>query len=200
MDRNKDLFYGYSQAIQFLQNSSVNKKHSFLFVGMSPSMGELAKQFAYVTQHSYANKDCWKPGMLTNWKVSKNTIRKKQLKHTFLKSKIMEYVPGNSSIANKKKLNNFFDIINSQYYSEFNKSVPGTISLTHRPQIVIVLDPENCGSVIRETQRTGIPTVGVITENIDLNILKNITYPITTFSNDSRVAMLKKIINFVPRN
>lgn len=164
----KDL----KKALKFIDFMKKSKKElSILFVGTTKNTGQIAKLAAFKTSQSSMGPK-WKPGTISNWKQTHESIRK----YNYQKKYILEYA---SQITSEGSLQ-YKDLPYKKLEDYFNKKslVEGVSNLTKLPDIIIFLNPLSNNIAINEAQKRYIPTIAFTKDNyndkgIDFKIVLN---------------------------
>lgn len=165
------------RALEFLAGKAANGA-TFLFVGTKPQVRNFVKEAAVDLSMPYVTNR-WLGGTLTNYETIERNIRKL--------NQLEEELKNSSKIRTKKEKTVLQRTIDR---SKFN--LGSMENLNQLPDVLIVVDPVEEKSAVKEATSMGIPTVAIMDTNANPY---GITFPIP--ANDDASKSLALIIGLV---
>lgn len=166
------------EAMEFLARE-VSQGKTVLFVATKPQAGSIVKELCKDTSMPYVTEK-WLCGLLTNFDTIKNRIRYYQ------KIKEMEK-SGEIEKYTKKERGNLH-----KEMEKLETMLGGVSEMRRRPDIMFVIDTYREKNALREAQKLGIKTVGIVDTNGDP---ESVDMPIP--ANDDALKSLNYILNIV---
>ena len=159
------------EALDVLQKAA-SKGKTILFVGTKKQAKEKVKEVAEKTGNPYVSER-WLGGTFTNFEQILKSIRK--LDEMKTKMKEGEY----DSFTKKEKL------LISREIDRLERLLGGIAKISQLPDLVVVIDVKREIGAVREANKFGIETIGVVDSNSDPTI---VTWPIP-MNDDSSQAL-----------
>jgi len=165
-------------AIQFLRDlKNEDEKGLILFVGTKPGIEQIISKAAGNLEMPYvANR--WLGGTLTNFKVLRNRVlRFEKLQKDIESGELEKYTKKEKIKINKE-------------YDKMRKIFSGLEKLAGLPSVLIIVDPKEESTAVREARRLSIPIIAVLNNDCEPTY---INYPIP--ANDSAPKSVEYIIS-----
>lgn len=156
------------EALEFVKKLSEDNKQ-ILFVGTKPGIGDIIKKAAEELNMPYVSNR-WIGGTLTNFKIIRGRVNEyEKLKNDIENDNLQKYT--------KKER-----IKISKEFEKMGKNFSGLLRLVSLPQALVIIDPKEENTAVREAKRMSIPVVAVMNSDCDP---AEIDYPIP--ANDSAI-------------
>ena len=162
------------RALHFL-NTINFKTNEILFLGIINKIDYITKLLAQKTKQSYINT-IFKPGVLSNNKIIKNTFYKKLIVDIQKKKKLL----ASKKVLKKNLIMNWDSSLESKKYSFIN----------YLPKVVFCIAFENT-VFIEEIKKKNIPIIAILSPNQQI---KNISFPIPSSLGQNTLLYLTNII------
>ena len=182
--RNQNSILDITKTLQFCRhlfqflNVLSRKRHHILFLNTKPELNNFTLFIAKSFGHS-AVVDQWAGGTLTNWKQMKKTV--------------LFFSPTIAGYTNSSTIGQFQAVCDS--FPRFKKSrkVFQFFRKQYRPNLLVILDPNNNEYAIREAYSLKLPTTAFVDTDTPSHILNKITFPIP--SNNRSLPFLYWVLN-----
>jgi len=148
-----------------------------IFVGTKKQANEACLECATRTGMYYVTER-WLGGTLTNFRTIRSRVKRLEELEKMQNDGTFELLP-------KKEV----ALLNKEY-EKLNRYLAGIREMKELPQAMIVVDPKQEEIAIREAQKLGIKTFGIVDTNCDPDVLD---YPIP--GNDDAVRAVKVVLN-----
>ena len=148
-----------------------------IFVGTKKQANEACLECATRTGMYYVTER-WLGGTLTNFRTIRSRVKRLEELEKMQSDGTYELLP-------KKEV----ALLNKEY-EKLNRYLAGIREMKELPQAMIVVDPKQEEIAIREAQKLGIKTFGIVDTNCDPDVLD---YPIP--GNDDAVRAVKVVLN-----
>ena len=148
-----------------------------IFVGTKKQANEACLENATRTNMYYVIER-WLGGTLTNFKTIRSRVKRLEELEKMQKDGTFDLLP-------KKEV----ALLNKEY-EKLNRYLCGIREMKELPKAMIVVDPKEEEIAIREAQKLGIKTFGIVDTNCDPEVLD---YPIP--GNDDAVRAVKVVLN-----
>ena len=148
-----------------------------IFVGTKKQAQEACLECATRTNMFYVTER-WLGGTLTNFRTIRSRVKRLEELEKMQNDGTFELLP-------KKEV----ALLNKEY-EKLNRYLAGIREMKELPQAMIVVDPKQEEIAIREAQKLGIKTFGIVDTNCDPDVLD---YPIP--GNDDAVRAVKVVLN-----
>lgn len=163
-------------ALDFLKKSAEEKKQ-ILFVGTKPGISDIVKRAAEELNMPYVSSR-WLGGTLTNFKAIRGRVNEyEKLKNDIETNNLQRYTKKERVKINKD-------------FIKMEKNFKGISLLSSFPAVLIVVDPKEEDTAIREAKRVKIPVIAIMSSDCDPT---EIDYPIP--ANDAAVKSVEYLIN-----
>lgn len=149
---------------------------TFLFVGTKKQAQEAMLECATRTNQFYVTAR-WLGGTLTNFKTIKSRVRRLEEIEKMEEDKIFDLLPKKEVIGIRKE------------YEKLNKYLAGIRNMKKLPSALIIVDPKNEETAIKEARKLKIPVIGIVDTNCDPDM---VDYVIP--ANDDAVRAVKLVI------
>ncbi|MBI5787199.1 MAG: 30S ribosomal protein S2 [Candidatus Niyogibacteria bacterium] len=169
-----------AEAEDFLKKLA-SEKGTLLIVGSKPPAASLVEKAGQELSMPFSARR-WPGGMLTNFGV----VRKRLDHLEELKSK---KASGELAKYTKKE-----QLVFDEEISGLEQKFAGLISLKKIPNAMLVVDPCEEKTVVREAKRLGLKSVGIVNVDCDPD---NVTYPVP--ANDSAHSSIEYVLNRLVR-
>lgn len=164
-----------------LLQKHAEKGHKFLFIGTDQKISSLLITESLVTKNYYINSR-WLGGMLTNWKILQNRIKRLNFLEK-LNTKNLSFLMKKKKIATIKKET-----------KKLNHLFMGIKKMRSFPQVIIFIDSLNNFSAIKECLKLGIPTITIIDSKVNPKLIQ---YPI--ISKKSSAPSVQFLVQYLNR-
>lgn len=165
---------GLNRALEVV--ADLASKGDVLFVGTKPQAREAVKKAAIKTKsHFIINR--WPGGLLTNYNVTRKSIKK-------LNDMVKMFKEGIENRTKKEMLSMEKELERLEFL------YGGTKNLNKKPSCVIVVDPKKSRIAVREAHKMGVPVIAMVDTNASP---RNVDYVIP--SNDDAINSIEFIIN-----
>lgn len=167
-------------AEEFLKDLASEKK-MILFVGSKPPIADIVQRLVKEINMPYVNNR-WLGGLLTNFKILRGRMDYfEDLKQKKLSGELVKYT--------KKEQHDF-----EKEIGKLENKFGGFVSLRSLPAAVVIVDPKEESTAVKEATQLNIPIVGIL--NSDSNPEK-ITYLIP--ANDAAPASVEYVLSALVR-
>ena len=163
------------EAYEVLKGLSENEG-KILFVGTKKQAQDAVKEEALRTNMFYVNER-WLGGTLTNFKTIRQRINRLEEIEKMEKDGKFDLLPKKEVIKIKKE------------YEKLVKYLSGIREMRKLPQALIIVDPTQEATALREAKKLNIPTFGIIDTNCDPD---SVDYPIP--ANDDAIRAVKLVL------
>jgi small subunit ribosomal protein S2 len=166
-----------NQANFYCQNAAKQGK-KFLFVGTKQHVKSFIPDIAKLSDSFYVNER-WLGGILTNWITIKNRI-------TYLRdleNQVFENLSKKEASAKRKKL------------EKIRKYLNGIKEMDVLPDIVIIIDPNNEITAIKECRALKIPIISILDTNCNPDLI-DIPIP----GNDDSIQSIRIILDSLTKS
>lgn len=151
-------------------------KGEVMFVGTKPQIRDVIKNAA-IKSHSHFVINRWPGGLLTNYLVTRKSIKK-----------LNDYVKGfKEGIENRTK-KELFKM--EEELKRLDILYGGVKMFNKRPACVIVVDPKKSQIAVREAKRMNIPVIALVDTNASTNMIDHVIP-----TNDDAIHAVELIIN-----
>jgi small subunit ribosomal protein S2 len=182
--RNENSIFDIAQTLQCCRhlfrflNALSKKRHHILILNTKPELNNFTLFIAKSFGHS-AIVDKWAGGTLTNWKQMKKTV--------------LFFSPTNGGHTNSPIISQFQTVCDS--FPRFKKSrrLFQFFRKQYRPNLLVVLDPNNNEYAIQEAYSLQLPTTAFVNADTPSHILNKITFPIP--SNNLSIPFMYWVLN-----
>ncbi|MDR1254454.1 MAG: 30S ribosomal protein S2 [Puniceicoccales bacterium] len=165
-------------AAKFL-TECVKKGAHILFVGTKKQAQEIVREVAQSVEMPFcANR--WLGGCLTNFETIKTSLAKYQRFLQMEESGELNKLPKKEGAVIRREM------------VRMQRSFEGIRNLTHRPDILVIVDARHEAIAIREAKRLQIPVVGIVDTNSDPTL---INFPIP--ANDDSSKSIRLILEYL---
>lgn len=155
---------------------AANRGKQFLIVGTKKKAANLVARAAIRARCHYVNKK-WFRGMLTNWSITEEKLRKFRDLRIEQNTGRLDRLPKRDAAILKRQL------------SHLQTYLDGIKYMTRLPDIVIIIDQKKEYKALRECITLGIPTICLIDTNCDPD-LADFSIP----ANDDSIASIRLIL------
>ncbi len=162
----------FKEALQFVRGVAESGKE-VLFVGTKKQAQDIIRDYATKCESSYVNQR-WLGGLLTNFKVIRNSVEK------LIEMEEMRE-DGRWELLSKKEQSR-----KEKLYRKLQKNLGGLKKLTELPGAVFIIDSSKEEIAIQEARKMKIPIVAVVDTNGDPEV---VDYPIP--GNDDAVRAIE---------
>lgn len=162
----------FKEALQFVRNVAESGRQ-ILFVGTKKQAQDIIRDYALKCESSYVNQR-WLGGLLTNFKVIRNSVDK------LVEMEEMRE-DGRWELLSKKEQSR-----KEKVFRKLQKNLGGLKTLTELPGAVFIIDSSKEEIAIAEARKMKIPIVAVVDTNGDP---EDIDYPIP--GNDDAVRAIE---------
>lgn len=163
-------------ALEFLKEIAAEKK-SVLFVGTKPGISDIIKKAAEDLNMPYV-AGRWLGGTLTNFKAIRGRVNEyEKLKNDIETGNLQKY-------TKKERVKISKDFV------KMEKNFKGISLLVALPAALIIVDPKEEDTAVREAKRLKIPTVAIMSSDCDPT---GIEYPVP--ANDAAVKSVEYLID-----
>jgi small subunit ribosomal protein S2 len=157
----------------------ISQKGIILMVATQPAAQKIIEKFAQKYNFPYMTER-WLGGTLTNFKV----IHQRMNYYLDLKKKKEQGELGKYTKKEQLKIN--------KELAKMEKTFSGLVNLDKLPDILLVIDPEEHRTAVREANRLSIPVVAIMSTDCDPTL---ITYPIP--ANDHSRASIEWLLKYL---
>jgi small subunit ribosomal protein S2 len=165
-------------AAKFL-TECVKKGAHVLFVGTKQQAQEIVREVAQAVEMPFcANR--WLGGCLTNFETIKTSLAKYQRFSQMEESGELNKLPKKEGAVVRREM------------VRMQRSFEGIRKLTHRPDVLVIVDARHEAIAIREAKRLQIPVVGIVDTNSDPTL---INFPIP--ANDDSAKSIRLILEYL---
>ncbi len=168
----KKLEEAYNALLEIAKNGG-----KVIFVGTKKQANEACLECATRTEMYYVTER-WLGGTLTNFKTIRSRVKRLEELEKMQEDGTFDLLP-------KKEV----ALLNKEY-EKLNRYLKGIRDMHELPQAMIVVDPKQEEIAIREANKLGIKTFGIVDTNCDPDVLD---YPIP--GNDDAVRAVKVVLN-----
>src|SRR3989344_8431651 len=159
-----------SKAKKFLADSAKEGK-IVLVVGTKKTASPVIRAFSEKNKLAYITAK-WLPGLLTNFKTIMNNVKKlRDYNESDTQAEIKELVKHERTQLQKAM-------------NKLDRLYGGMLTITKRPDILIIIDVKKEKNAVKEAQTYNIPIVGLADTNADPD---EITFPVVANDDDSTV-------------
>lgn len=182
--RNESSIFDLSQTLQCCRhmfqflNVLSRKRHHILFLNTKPELNNFTLFITKNFGHS-AVVDQWTGGILTNWKQIKKTV--------------LFFSPTTGDRINSPIIGQFQAVCDSFPRLRKSRRLFQYLRKQHRPNLLVVLDPNNNEYAIHEAYNLKLPITAFVDADTPSNILNKITYPIP--SNNRSLLFMYWVLN-----
>jgi len=170
-----------NEACIFVKKAAQQQK-SILFIGTSSKISKIIAQEA-IKSNSFYICHRWLGGLLTNWKTVKTRIERLKLLEKQEENGNFNLLPKKEAAIIKKELKKLKIYFN------------GIKDMQNIPDIIIIINPEQDLTAIKESINLNLPIISIIDSNCDPDL---VTFPIP--GNNDSILSVKLILSELSKN
>lgn len=165
-----------AETLNFMEKLSEEKKQ-ILFVGTKPGVNDTVKKAAEELNMPYVSVR-WIGGTLTNFKVIRGRVSEyERLKNDIESGNLQKYTKKERVKINKE-------------FVRMEKNFSGLVKLISLPAALLVVDPKEENTAVREAKRLSLPVIAIMNTDADPTGIK---YPVP--ANDAAARSVEYLIN-----